>query len=290
MGYEAEHTLAMVEPIDTIGCTVRARLCVSGRACGQPGALHEMLFARSKLLAAVAVISLLLVSIAITAIALHEDDDNGATAMRASTVVPTTTTQVAPTQARLMFCRPVVLLPDQAIGLVPVGLRVAYEPGTCKPVSDAPLSVFNSDGSIGSAPWDSQLAAPYDTDRVVWVPLRYELGGGLVTLDGSYLADAHFDAAAVAPTVILRFNQEGALLWHRLAAGLRGLPVAIFLDGEPLRTADGKVFSLTVGFEVTDSVIVAGLSDADANHLIAVVTSSTPAPSGDAESPTGAAP
>ncbi len=250
-----------------------------------------MLFARRKLLAAVAVISLLLVLIAITAIALHEDDDNGATtAMRASTVVPTTTTQVAPTQARLMFCRPVVLLPDQAIGLVPVGMRVAYEPGTCKPVSDDPLSVFSSDGSIGSAPWDSQLAAPYDTDRVVWLPLRYELGGGLLTLDGSYLAAAYLDAAAVAPTVILRFNQEGAMLWHRLAAGLRGLPVAIFLDGEPLRTADGKVFSLTVGFEVTDSVIVAGLSDADANHLIAVVTLLTPAPRGATESPTGAAP
>ncbi len=249
-----------------------------------------MLFARRKPLAAVAIMSLLLVSIVIV-IALHEDDGNGATtALRGSTVVPATTTPVPPPQARLMFCRPVVLLPDQAIGLVPVGKRVAYAPGTCTPVSDAPLSVFNSDGSIGSAEWDSQLAAPYDTERVVWSPLRYDSGNGLVTLGGGYLADAYLDAAAVAPTVILRFNQEGAMLWQRLAAGLRGLPLAIFLDGEPLRTADGKVFSATVGSEVTDSIIVAGLSDGEGSHLVAAAKSSAPAPRGATESPPALAP
>jgi len=58
----------------------------------------------------------------------------------------------------------------------------------------------------------------------------------------------------------------------RLARNIE-LPVACFLNGEPLRNQTGDVITEIIGGEIRDHVVVGGLTLADAKLLVALANS-----------------
>ena len=172
--------------------------------------------------------------------------------------------------ALLQFCQPII---DEATGNVTIvsGGTVQYEAQTCEPVRDADGNIIVEGGTIESAAWPS--ADPTITEQIVWEPAAAEIDGVDQVLDGNLLRDDTFVSAdPVLGTPALQFQWKGdgtdisEAVTTRLVA--RNYPLAVFLDGEPIRSSDDdRIIAPRVQAVLTSGGSITGRSRSEAQEL-----------------------
>ncbi|MEX2247495.1 MAG: protein translocase subunit SecD [Dehalococcoidia bacterium] len=182
--------------------------------------------------------------------------------------------------AILMFCEPLQQGAQGSgagaqIASAPQGSRVAYKAGGCEPDVDenGAVAVINADGSIG------RLAPTYTTlqevdlssgrDNIVWTPATGDLNGAQTVMTGAFLKSnttVQFDQLG-QPFLIFNMTDDGKQVFGSLTRRVQGLPLATFLDGDPIRGREGGIIAPTVQGEITDTGQTTGLALKDAQRL-----------------------
>lgn len=196
--------------------------------------------------------------------------------------------------AVLMFCEPLQQggngRSDQgtkvaSIATSPQAANVYYKPGTCEPDVDASGGVAlrapaNADGTPagilkGADGQPVRITPSYavyggqPSDAIIWVPARGELNGAPQTMTGSYLksnSSLSFDNFN-NPRLVFNMTKDGEKVMGSLTVRIQGLPLATFLDGDPVRGKDGRVIAPIVNGQITSRGVTEGLSLADAKRL-----------------------
>ncbi|MHB8514296.1 MAG: protein translocase subunit SecD [Dehalococcoidia bacterium] len=168
-----------------------------------------------------------------------------------------------------------------ALAVVPDGSKVYYKPGTCQPEVDATGAVALKDatGNIAKNPDGTiQRVMPtyttaYNTENVVWTPAKGDLNGAPTIMTGQFLqrnTSVQFDSLG-QPQLIFNMTKDGqkvfGSLTQRIGGKTNGLPLATFLDGEPIRGATGGIIAPRVQSQITDTGTTTGLTLADAQRL-----------------------
>jgi preprotein translocase subunit SecD len=206
--------------------------------------------------------------------------------------------------AVLMFCeplqeggRPGVVQGDATsnVATSPQAADVYYKPGTCEPDVDENGNVAlaapdNPDGTPGGVLRNeageiqritpeygaSAAALPAET---IWTPALGTLDGVPTVMTGSFLDDNasvepdQFGSFANPILVFHMRGDEGEQVFGSLtkriqpSGDVNGLPLATFLDGEPVRGRNGQIIAPNVEAEITDTGVTTGLSLNDARRL-----------------------
>lgn len=176
----------------------------------------------------------------------------------------------------LQFCEPVT---NEAgdVALVQSG-AVQYGPQSCRPVRNAP-DIIVEGGSVEFVPWarsDSTASANNPpADQIVWEPASGELGDIEVELTSVFLRDTSVienpDTLDATNPWLLMFelDDDGSALMSQVTERLaiRNLPIAFFLDGEPVLGEDGTMIAPRVQSRITESGVITGLSKEDGETL-----------------------
>jgi preprotein translocase subunit SecD len=212
--------------------------------------------------------------------------------------------------ALLMFCEPLAqegpARTGSPIATVPLGTRVVYKEGTCEPDYIPPSAAAADDAAAGSdAPAEgeqpaaetgatqetgllvqaedgttSRIQPSFTTtigvpDTIVWTPAQGILNGTPVNMTGSYLesnASIIFTALGT-PQLVFNMNSDGEKVFGSLTERITGLPLATFLDGEPIRGEDvdedgtPDIIAPVVRGQITDQGVTEGLTLSDARRL-----------------------
>jgi preprotein translocase subunit SecD len=202
--------------------------------------------------------------------------------------------------AVLMFCEPLQqdgrpgVIQGDATSNVATSDRAAevyYKPGTCEPDVDEDGAVAlaapdNPDGTPGGLLRDESGAVTRVTPdygpsatapptQMIWTPGLGELGGLPTVMTGGFLksnASVQFDSFN-RPFLVFNMTGEGETVFGTLtkrlqtAGDVRGMPLATFLDGEPVRGATGEIIAPTINAEIRDQGVTEGLSVRDARRL-----------------------
>jgi preprotein translocase subunit SecD len=189
--------------------------------------------------------------------------------------------------AVLMFCEPLQQGGNPAntqaaagvpLASSPLAGSVYYKPGTCEPDVDAEgrVALKAEGGGIFNEAGQAQRVTPqYSTsvssaDNIIWTPARGDLNGSPQIMTGNFLkSNARVDVDPTFGTPYLFFSttKEGAKVFGSLTGRIEGLPLATFLDGEPIRGADGRVIAPVVRAQLTDGGVTEGLTLGDAKRL-----------------------
>jgi len=157
------------------------------------------------------------------------------------------------------------------LATVPDGSKVIYKKGTCEPDIDANgVAIDNGDGlSTRVAPVYLPFGGGATSDNIVWTPAQGDFNGAPTTMTGSFLqANAKVQFTALgAPELTFNMTKDGTKIFGSLSQRLIGLPLATFLDGEPIRGTDGNVIAPRINSQITDSGVTTGLSLDDAKRL-----------------------
>jgi len=108
-------------------------------------------------------------------------------------------------------------------------------------------------------------------ESVIWVPAQAVGSDGLEkNLTGRFLKPNTFVAGNPTtglPVLNFEMTSEGSGLLEQVTNRLIGLPLAFFLDGEPIRGTDNNIIAPTVRAVISDKGIIEGLSADDARLL-----------------------
>ncbi len=170
----------------------------------------------------------------------------------------------------LQFCEP---LTDES-GKVAIAREgvIQYQAQTCEPARDAEDNVIVEGGEVEFVAWPpGSFGAPYESDSIVWTPATAEIDGVEKSLDGRFLRDIFVTEDPILSRPILAFgwDSEGAEISEQVTTRLaeRSMPLANFLDGEPIRGEDGTILAPIVQSTITSQGQITGLSLADAEEL-----------------------
>jgi len=108
-------------------------------------------------------------------------------------------------------------------------------------------------------------------DDAVWIQaVATTRDGQSVPLTGQYLKNARLaaDPNTGLPLIAFEFNDEGAHLFEQITGRLLKQPLAFFLDGEPITTADGHVDAPIVQSVISDRGQITGMKVDEANNLV----------------------
>ncbi len=191
--------------------------------------------------------------------------------------------------AQLMFCEPLQDgTPSGAgapIAIAPPSTNIFYKAGTCEPDidDDGRVALATETGEIRTSP-DGTVqridptygpAVGASSDSIIWMPARGELDGAPTTMTGSFLrsnSQVVFDTFG-QPSLIFNMTDDGEEVFGSLTRRIQsvgttpGMPLATFLDGEPIRGRDGSVIAPTVNSEITSTGQTTGLTTNDAQRL-----------------------
>lgn len=160
------------------------------------------------------------------------------------------------------------------------GSKVVYKPGTCQPDIDASGQVLIKNDDKTTSRIAPQFVTPgqtgYPLDNIVWTPAKGELNGSPTIMTGGYLKSdvtITFDTLG-QPQLLFHMNGDGQKVFGSLSQRMIGLPLATFLDGEPIRgqqdrNQDGvkDVIAPTINAQITDTGVTTGLSLSEAQKL-----------------------
>lgn len=157
------------------------------------------------------------------------------------------------------------------LAAVPDASKVVYKPGTCEPDLDATGQVLikNDDGTTTRLAPTYVSASSLAPDNVVWTPAKGDLNGAPTIMTGAFLqsnSQVTFDTLGT-PRLNFNMTKDGAKVFGSLSLRLVGLPLATFLDGEPIRGTGGRVIAPAIQGQITDSGQTTGLSLEDAKRL-----------------------
>jgi preprotein translocase subunit SecD len=138
------------------------------------------------------------------------------------------------------------------LGTVPNGAAVVYKPGTCESDVDASgqVAVRSADGTI------TRITPTFTTqpilDTVVWIPAKGDLNGAPTTMTGSFLkSNSTVEFGAIGePLLVFNMTDDGQKVFGSLSQRLIGLPLATFLDGEPIRGKNGSIIAPTINSQI----------------------------------------
>jgi preprotein translocase subunit SecD len=155
------------------------------------------------------------------------------------------------------------------LGTVPDGTAIIYKPGSCDPDVDAngQIAYRGTDGSV------TRVTPTYTTtpnrDNIVWIPAKGDLNGSPTIMTGSYLqSDNSVQFGSLGqPLLVFNMNSDGQKVFGSLSQRLIGLPLATFLDGEPVRGKDGSIIAPTIQSQITSTGQTTGLTLNDAKKL-----------------------
>jgi preprotein translocase subunit SecD len=188
--------------------------------------------------------------------------------------------------AVLMFCEGLQQGSQGGAGsplaTVPDASQVYYKPGTCQPDIDANGAVALKDPTTGDIAKNPDgtvkrvtptYTTTYNTENVVWTPAEGKLNGAETIMTGQYLkrnTQVQFDQLS-QPILTFEMTSDGSKimsdLTSRIGGQSNGLPLATFLDGEPIRGKDGHVIAPRVLSTITDKGQTTGLTLNDAKRL-----------------------
>ena len=172
--------------------------------------------------------------------------------------------------ALLQFCQPIINDAGN-VDIVRDG-TVQYEAQTCQAVSDADGNITIEGGTVESVAWpftDPDIT----TDQIVWEPAAAELDGVEQVLDGKLLRDDTFvsqDPILGTPALQFQWKGDGPDISEAVTTRLveRNYPLAVFLDGEPIRsTEDDRIIAPRVQAVLTTGGSITGLSRSEAQEL-----------------------
>jgi len=190
--------------------------------------------------------------------------------------------------AVLMFCEPLQqggnpATTQDATGVPlassPQAAEVYYKPGTCESDVDATgaVALKAQDGGIlkNEAGEVQRITPAYATgvsspDVIIWTPARGDLNGSPQIMTGNFLkSNARVDVDPTFGTPYLFFSttKDGEKVFGSLTGRIQDLPLATFLDGEPIRGADGGVIAPVVRAQLTTGGVTEGLTLGDAKRL-----------------------
>ena len=190
--------------------------------------------------------------------------------------------------ALLQFCEAV----QNEVGDVAIVREgaVSYQPQSCEPVRDAEGNIVVESGELEFVSWPPERTQPtYTSDDIVWKPATAEIDGEELALDGTYL-NSNTAAVANPNTVdairnpwLLVFQCQGdgseisEQVTERLMDG--NYPLAVFLDGEPIRGENGSIIAPRVVSVITSQGSITGLSQEDSFELATLLnTGALPIP------------
>jgi preprotein translocase subunit SecD len=155
------------------------------------------------------------------------------------------------------------------LATVPDGRAVLYKPGTCEPDIDASgqVATLAADGSIARI--TPQFTTTPARDNIVWIPAKGDLNGAPTIMTGSFLksnTSVQFGSLG-EPLLVFNMNKDGEKVFGSLSQRLIQLPLATFLDGEPVRGKDGQIIAPTIQSQITNTGQTTGLSLNDAKKL-----------------------
>ncbi len=178
--------------------------------------------------------------------------------------------------ALLMFCEPLQEGSQGSGAGAPIAVigsgQVVYKSGTCEPdiAEDGTIAVIGPDGQIARAEPTYILPTQLSSvEQIVWTPGQGELNGAQVTMTGSYLknnAEIQFNALNV-PSLVFNMTDDGQEVFGSLTERIAGLPMATFLDGEPIRGEDGGIIAPAVQTRIEETGVTTGLTLEDARRL-----------------------
>jgi preprotein translocase subunit SecD len=162
------------------------------------------------------------------------------------------------------------------LALVPDGSKVYYKPGTCEPDIDSKgdIALKDAQGNIAKNPDGTiqRVTPTYTTsaistpNNIVWTPAMGKLNGTPTIMTGQYLkrnTQVQFDQLS-QPILTFNMTSDGAKIFgditRRIGDSNNGLPLANFLDGEPIRSSDGQVIAPRVQSEITTQGQTTGLT------------------------------
>ncbi len=173
----------------------------------------------------------------------------------------------------LQFCEPITNDAGEVL-VVQGGGKVQYKAGSCMPVRDAGGNVVVDAGSTLFLP----LSGINDRSLIVWQPATAVIAGQDLVLGGEYLkpnAFVQLDPITDQPSLVFEFNETGSQIagavTERLAADQ--LPLAPFLDGEPILGDSGEIIAPNVMSQITTSAQITSLSEEEANKLSSLLNS-----------------
>jgi preprotein translocase subunit SecD len=141
--------------------------------------------------------------------------------------------------------------------LVCEGGTVTYNPPGCEGGQETPVSTTS--------------VTVQTEESVIWEPVQATGSDGLEKdLTGRFLKPNTFVAAnSITGVPELRFEMtgEGSGLLKQVTGRLVGLPMAFFLDGEPIRGEGDRIIAPTVQSEISDQGVITGLTADDARLL-----------------------
>jgi preprotein translocase subunit SecD len=173
--------------------------------------------------------------------------------------------------ALLEFCEPVQDSAGQ-IATVSQG-TVQYQTQSCDPVRDAQGNIVVTGGSITYAPWSStNPPGSAFRDQIVWQPGKGDLNGQPTALTGKYLKPTTFVSGTPItglPLLAFEMNGDGAKISGEVTDRLsrNKLPLAVFLDGQPIRGDDQHIIAPSVQSKITSQGEITGLSVKEARNL-----------------------
>jgi preprotein translocase subunit SecD len=149
--------------------------------------------------------------------------------------------------------------------------QVVYKAGTCQPDVDIAGQVLikNADGSTSRVAPTYVPANTVAPDNVVWTPAKGDLNGASTIMTGSFLksdSQVLFDTLGT-PRLSFNMTSDGQKVFGSLSQRMIGLPLATFLDGEPIRGANGSIIAPIIQSQITGSGQTTGLSLGDAKRL-----------------------
>ena len=134
------------------------------------------------------------------------------------------------------------------LGAVPDGHAIIYKPGSCESDIDAQgqVAVRAADGTVARITPTFTTSAP--RDNIVWIPAKGDLNGAPTIMTGSFLkSNTSVQFGPIGqPLLVFNMNKDGEKVFGSLSQRLIGLPLATFLDGEPVRGTDGHIIAPTI--------------------------------------------
>lgn len=187
--------------------------------------------------------------------------------------------------AALMFCEPLQqgaqVGQGQAVAMSPQAQQVYYKPGTCEPDVDAEgnVALASPDGTIlkGENGEVTRITPTYtaynqesDPNFIIWTPSRGDLNGVSTIMTGNFLesnVELLFAPVTNAPVLNFHTTDDGRDVFGALTQRIEGLPMATFLDGEPIRGRDDRVLAPVIQGRITDDGQITGLALDEAKRL-----------------------
>ena len=183
--------------------------------------------------------------------------------------------------AVLMFCEGLQQGSQGGTGsplaIVPDGSKIVYKAGTCQADVDATgVLVRNDDKTTTRIPPQYTTAYGGLLDNIVWTPAKGDLNGAPTIMTGEFLksdANVRFDTLG-QPQLNFNMTGDGQKIFGSLSQRMIGLPLATFLDGEPIRgsgdrNGDGvkDIIAPTINSQITSNGVTTGLSLGEAQKL-----------------------